>query len=108
MIAAVACSRWSRRSLAFDLGSAQLDLGLAAPWHLLLMIEDGQIGFGTVAALVRMLGGLLACVTAAGGVAAAARRPPRSGASGSHAGPGALGSMPLRGAAPSWIAHLDA
>jgi hypothetical protein len=74
--------------------SAQLDLGLAGPWHLLLMIADGQIGLGTSVVWCVLLGGLIACVSAT----AADRRVTPAGGSlrgaGSHVGPGALGSVP--------------
>ena len=49
-----------RRGAVADPGAAgfatvagELDLGLGAPWHLLLMIEGGQIGFWSSPALVR-------------------------------------------------------
>ena len=48
----------------------RLDLGAAAPWRLLLMVGDGQLGFGTMLALSLLVGGLV------GVVALAARRPP--------------------------------
>jgi hypothetical protein len=47
----------------------RLDLGAAAPWQLLLMVDDGQLGFGSMVALCLLLGGLV------GVVALAARRP---------------------------------
>lgn len=47
----------------------RLELGAAAPWQLLLMVGDGQIGFGSVLALSLLVGCLV------GVVALAARRP---------------------------------
>ena len=38
--------------------AGRLDLGPGAPWHLLLMVGDGQIGFGEMLALC-LLGGSL-------------------------------------------------
>jgi hypothetical protein len=73
----------------------QLDLGAAAPWHLLLMVVDGQIGFGMSLLWCAFAGGLIACITAT-----AARRvappyaAPRLRGAGTHVGPGALGSTP--------------
>jgi hypothetical protein len=80
---------------AFLTVSAQLDLGLSAPWHLLLMIEGGQIGFGMCLLWCALIGGLIACVSAA----AAARGRPRIDAPsltgpGEYAGPGSLGATP--------------
>ncbi|MBA2521963.1 MAG: M28 family peptidase [Solirubrobacterales bacterium] len=75
--------------------AAQLDLGLTAPWHLLLLIVDGGIGFVTCLLCCLIIGGLIACVSATG-----ARRVPVGGpdaglrGAGSHVGPGALGSIP--------------
>lgn len=75
--------------------AAQLDLGLAAPWHLLLMVADGQIGLGTSLVWCVLLGGLIAAVSAT----AADRRgvEPLAGSlrgAGTHVGPGALGATP--------------
>jgi Peptidase family M28 len=39
--------------------SGSLALGSAAPWLLLLMVSDGQFGFGTMLALCLVIGGLL-------------------------------------------------
>lgn len=72
--------------------AADLDLGAAAPWHLLLLVESGQIGLSTSLLWCLLLGGLLACVAATGGrVAAGARelRGPRG-----YSGPGSLGGTP--------------
>jgi hypothetical protein len=54
---------------AVDHLSGALALGGAAPWLLLLMVSDGQLGFGTMLALCLMVGGLL------GIVAVSLRRP---------------------------------
>ncbi len=75
--------------------AAQLDLGLAAPWQLLLTVVDGQVGLATSLAWTLLIGGLIAAVAAT----AAERRSggpggaPLRGA-GTHIGPGALGSVP--------------
>jgi len=50
---------------AFATVAAQLDLGLSAPWHLLLLIEDGQIGLMMSLLWCLLIGGLIACVAAA-------------------------------------------
>ena len=80
---------------AFLTVAAELELGASAPWHLLLLIVDGQIGFVTCLLWCALLGGLLACISAAG---AAPRIAPNAGiplrGAGSHAGPGALGATP--------------
>lgn len=80
---------------AFVTVAAELDLGLSAPWHLLLMIGDGQIGVVRSLLWCLLVGGLIACVSAT----AAERRtsPPQAGSlrgAGSHVGRGALGSTP--------------
>jgi hypothetical protein len=79
---------------AFATVSAELDLGTAAPWHLLLMIVDGQIGLGMCLLWCGVLGGLIACVSAsaARGVTIGGRE--RIGGPGGHVGPGALGATP--------------
>jgi hypothetical protein len=43
----------------------RLDLGPGAPWHLLLMVGDGQIGFGEMLALCLLGGSLLGLVALA-------------------------------------------
>ena len=81
--------------VAFLTVSAQLDLGLSAPWHLLLMIEGGQFSLGMCLLWCALLGGLLACVSAA---AARSNRPaldqPSVLGPGAYAGPGSLGATP--------------
>ncbi|MFN8111619.1 MAG: hypothetical protein U0R51_00315 [Solirubrobacterales bacterium] len=83
--------------LGFATWAAQLGLGLSAPWHLLLMIADHQIGFLLGLLWCGVLGGLIAVVSSAGGIA---RSLPPIGprgsirGAGSHAGPGALGASP--------------
>ena len=80
---------------AFVTVAGQLGFGAAAPWHLLLMIVDGQFGLGTCLLWCVLVGGLIACVSAT-----AARRvelpssAPRLRGAGTHVGPGALGSTP--------------
>ena len=77
--------------------TSELDLGLSAPWHLLLMIADGEVGVLLSVLWCGVLGGLIACISAAG---ATARTTPPVGprgsirGAGSHVGPGALGSSP--------------
>ena len=85
---------------AFLTVAGELDLGLAAPWHLLLLIESGQMGIGMCMLWCVLLGGLLACISSA----AAMRTRPRNDepsvlGPGAHAGPGSLGATPsaLRG-----------
>ncbi len=83
--------------LAFGTWAAQLELGLSAPWHLLLQVADHQIGFLLGLLWCGVLGGLIAVVSSAGGDA---RTPPPIGprgsirGAGSHAGRGALGARP--------------
>lgn len=50
---------------AFATVGSQLDLGLAAPWHLLLLIQSGGIGVGMSLLWCLMLGGLIAAAAAA-------------------------------------------
>ena len=89
--------------VAFATVAGQLDLGAAAPWQFLLLIEDGQVSLLTSLLWCALLGGLISCVAAAG---AGARALPPLGptgsirGAGSHAGPGALGE-PRRRAAPA-------
>jgi len=83
--------------VGFATMTAELDLGLSAPWHLLLMIADGEVGVLLSVLWCGVLGGLIACISAAG---ATARTTPPVGprgsirGAGSHVGPGALGSSP--------------
>lgn len=80
---------------AFVTVAVTLDLGAAAPWHLLLMVVDGQVGFWMAALWCLLAGGLIACITAtsARGVDLPSTAPRLRGA-GTHVGPGALGSTP--------------
>ena len=48
--------------------AGRLELGITAPWQLLLMVGDGQIGFGTMLAVCILVGCLV------GVIAVAARR----------------------------------
>ena len=50
--------------------SGSLDLGATAPWLLLLMVSNGQLGFGMMLAVCLVLGSLL-------GIVAVSLRPPR-------------------------------
>ena len=71
---------------------SRLELGSSAPWQLLLMVGDGQIGFGTMLALCMLVGCLI------GVVAVAARR---GGAGRPHAGrPAESGAMAARPVPP--------
>jgi hypothetical protein len=82
-------------TVAFLTVAASIDLGGATPWHLLLMIVDGQIGLLTCLLWCVMLGGLIACVSAAGGRRGSLPYEERGlGGTGAHAGPGALGATP--------------
>lgn len=95
LVAAVAALSLAGAFAAWATVAAQLDLGLAAPWHLLLMVADGQLGLGTSLVWCALIGGLIACVSAT----AADRRgaAPTGGSlrgAGTHVGPGALGSIP--------------
>jgi hypothetical protein len=83
--------------LGFAIFAAELDLGLAAPWHLLLMIADGQVGALEGLLWCGVIGGLIAVVSAAGANAEPQGRGGPRGSirgAGSHAGPGALGATP--------------
>lgn len=75
-----------------------LDLGLSTPWHLLLLTVDGQIGLPLALLWCGLLGGLLACIGAAGARIAVDPGPTRVQVLGpaGHAGPGALGGAPSR------------
>ena len=61
--------------------AGRLDLGRGAPWQLLLMVGDGQIGFGSMLALC-LLGGTLV------GLVALALRPPAGPPEGAARRPG--------------------
>ncbi len=78
-------------------GSA-LELGWAAPWHLLLLIVGGQFGLLLPLSWCVLLGGLLCCVAAANVDLRLNAMPEPAhqrvrGPSG-HAGPGSLGGTP--------------
>jgi hypothetical protein len=68
--AVMVCAAISLLPLAAVVGNvvSRLELGSSAPWQLLLMVGDGQIGFGTMLALCLLVGCLV------GVVALAARR----------------------------------
>jgi len=97
VLATIACVSLIPAVLAFLTWGHELDLGFGAPWHLLLMIADGEVGLLLSLLWCGLLGGLIACVSAAGGDT---RPIPPYGPHGSirgagtHAGPGALGSSP--------------
>jgi hypothetical protein len=76
-----------------------LDLGLETPWHLILMVIDGHIGPVNAFLWCVVLGGLLACVGAAGAAKTPEIGPSRSGprtvrGPAGYAGPGSLGGTP--------------
>ncbi len=97
VLAAVTLTSLIPACIAFATVAAQLDLGLAALWQLLLLIDDGQVGLLISVLWCGVLGGLLSGVAAAG---ADKRTLPPVGptgsirGAGSHAGPGALGGTP--------------
>jgi hypothetical protein len=95
IVALVALASLAGAIAAFVTAAIDLGLGVAAPWHLLLMIVGGQIGFLMAVLWCVLIGGLIACVsaTAAQRVELSSRAPRLRGA-GSHIGPGALGSTP--------------
>ena len=76
-----------------------LELGITAPWHLLLLLIDGQFSFLMAFMWCGLVGALIACVGAAGAKPSGAPGPPGArpasvrGPSG-HAGPGSLGGTP--------------
>ncbi len=76
--------------------AASLDLGLAAPWHLLLMFTSGHFGPPTGLALCALGGGLISSVAAAGAGIRLGPPGPRQRVRGpaGHAGPGSLGGTP--------------
>ena len=84
---------------AFVKVATSLGLGLTAPWHLLLLLVDGQFGFLMALLWCGLLGALIACVGAAGakpsgiGGTTGGRAPSVRGPSG-YAGPGSLGGTP--------------
>lgn len=81
--------------------AAALDLGLEGVWHLLLLIAGGGIGLPMALLWCGVVGGLIACVAAAGSSGVAVPDPERIRLRGpaGHAGPGSLGGTPsgLRG-----------
>jgi hypothetical protein len=96
LVAAVAIVSLAGAIAAFMTVTAQLDLGASGPWNLLLMIVDGQIGPVMSMLWCGLIGGLIACVAAAG--SAGRMAPPITAApirgAGSHVGPGSLGATP--------------
>ena len=81
---------------AFGDVAGRLDLGAASPWQLLLMVDDGQIGFGTMLSLCVLAGCLVGIVALAarGPVPARARRPATQSVTPSTADPGAAPPAP--------------
>jgi hypothetical protein len=82
--------------------AAALDLGISAPWHLLLLIESGQLSPPLALLGCLLLGGLISCVVAAGADSGLEPRvdPVPLRGPGGYAGPGSLGgtssSLPRR------------
>ena len=67
---------------ALDHVSSSLALGSSAPWLLLLMVSDGQFGFGTMLALCLILGGFVGIIAVSVRGRTAARRPSPPSAAG--------------------------
>jgi len=72
--------------------AGQLQLGVAAPWRILLLIVDGQIPFGIVIPICVLIGALVASIAAAR-AAPRETRPAEITVRGpiGYAGPGSLG-----------------
>jgi hypothetical protein len=88
--------------------SGSLALGSAAPWLLLLMVSDGQFGFGTMLALCLVIGGLLGIVAVSLRRPAPPRRPAAQAVSqGPAAGDGGGGGVPQPEPAGSPTEGLD-
>lgn len=94
-VAVVAAASLALAFAAWVTVAAQLGLGSAAPWYVLLMITGGGIGLATGLVWCVLIGGLIASVsaTAADRRSATPSAPSLRGA-GTHVGPGALGSIP--------------
>lgn len=73
--------------------ASALGIGAEAPWQLLLLIESGQVGFVSALVWCGVLGGLIACVAAAGArpQTSPVTRPLSVRGPAGYAGPGALG-----------------
>jgi len=95
-LAIVACLSLVPALAAFATVAAQLDLGPSAAWYLLLLVEDGQLSFLVCLLGCGVLGGLLACVAAAGAATGPLHTPGPGSirGAGTHAGPGSLGASP--------------
>jgi hypothetical protein len=76
--------------------ASALDLGLTAPWQLLLLFAGGHFGLFMGLLLCLLLGGLIACVSAAGGGVRFGPATPKASLRGptGYAGPGSLGGTP--------------
>jgi hypothetical protein len=76
--------------------TSALELGFEGPWHLLLLITSGQIGLLTALLACGVIGGLVACVAAAGSRPITVPEPDRVRVRGptGYAGPGSLGGTP--------------
>ncbi len=98
-IALVALVSLLPAAAAFAKVASDLGLGLLAPWHVLLLLVDGHTGPLTALLWCVVIGGLFACIGAAG-----AAKPPESGpvrgtpgsvrGPSGYAGPGSLGGTP--------------
>lgn len=76
--------------------ASALDLGLTAPWQLLLLFAGGHFGLLMGLLLCVLVGGLIACVSAAGGGIRFGPPTPKASLRGpaGYAGPGSLGGTP--------------
>jgi len=81
--------------------AGRLDLGAAAPWQLLLMVDDGQIGFGTMLSLCLLVGSLV-------GIVAVAARGPEPAVARRSTPPAATRSPERAEAAPATAPRMDA
>lgn len=82
--------------IAAAIVAAALDLGLDAPWQLLLLLVSGQIGFVLALLWCGLIGGLISCLAApsAGGTVEPLEKRGSVLGSSRHAGPGSLGGTP--------------
>jgi hypothetical protein len=76
---------------ALDHVSGSLEVGSPAPWLLLLLVSDGQLGFGTMLALCLALGGLLGVIALSLRGRIPARRPGAPRAAAPESSPSTIG-----------------
>ncbi len=100
--AMLGCGALSLAPLAAAIGDlvGRLELGAGAPWQLLLMVGDGQIGFGVVLAVSLLVGSVIGLVAVAGRRSPGSRPEPEAEAS----SPDPVGGRP----APTAADDLDA